>query len=138
MQAHGRATANHHAVSSLTRLAIWTFAWVVTLALARFGPIQLWDSGTLIGWVALGINVAVGVGLVVVHARYLQSLDELQRKIMLDAMAVTLGVGLVAGCAYGAAANADLIAADADIGLLFVLMGVTYLLATIASNRRYR
>ena len=138
MQAHGHATTHHNEVMNLTRLALWVLAWVATLALARFGPEHLWDSDSVVSWATLALNIAVGVGLIVAHARFLQDLDELQRKIMRDAMAVTLGAGLVAGCAYGAAANADLISGDADIGLLIVLMGVVYAIATVVGNKRYR
>jgi hypothetical protein len=125
-------------IKGTARLALWTLAWVATLALARFGPGSLWDSQPVPGWAAIAGNIAVGIGLIIAHARYLQDLDELQRKIMLDAMAVTLGAGLVAGCAYGAAANADLIARDAEIGLLLILMAVVYVIASVGGNMRYR
>jgi tRNA A37 threonylcarbamoyltransferase TsaD len=43
--------------------------------------------------------------------------DELQREIMLDAIAVALGVGLVGGFSYAAASSANLLAFDANIAL---------------------
>lgn len=138
MQAHGHATVHQDEIRNLTHLALWVLAWVATLGLATFGPEHLWDSNSVIGWVALGLNIGVGIGLIVAHARYLRHIDELQRKIMLDAMAVTLGSGLVAGCAYGAAANADLISGHANIGLIILLMGVVYAIATVVGNSRYR
>jgi hypothetical protein len=113
-------------------------AWLLTLALARFGPDSLWDSQPVASWAAIAGNIAVGIGLIVAHARFLQKMDELQRKIMLDAMAVTLGAGLVAGCAYAAADHADLVARDADIGLLLILMAVVYVIASLVGNARYR
>ncbi len=138
MHAHSQASGYPDAARNVMQLALWVFAWVATLALASFGPTHLWDSHTGASWIAILGNIAVGVGLIVVHARYLTTLDELQRKIMMDAMAVTLGAGLVGGCAYGAAANIDLISRDANIGYLILLMGVVYVVATIAGNIRYR
>lgn len=120
------------------QLAAWTLAWGATLALARFGPDHLWDSQEAAGWAAITANVAVGIGWIVAHARYLRGLDELQRKIMMDAMAFTLGVGYVAGFALAAADATDLIALDADIGSLSVLMALAYMAAVFAGHIRYR
>ncbi len=129
---------DQESIGSVARLAAWTLAWVVTLALARYGPVHLWDEREAASWLAIAVNVAVGVGLIGDHARYLQKLDELQRKIMIDAMAVTLGAALVAGCAYAAASEVDLIAREATIGALIMLMAVVYVAATIGGHLRYR
>ena len=46
------------------------------------------------------LNVLVGVGWIVAFTRFLPTLDELQRKIMQDALAVTLGAAWVVGFGY--------------------------------------
>lgn len=138
MQPQDQTAGDQAAIRNVAELALWGAAWVATLALARFGPGHLWDSPSVASWAAIVGNIAVGIGLIVAHARYFQNLDELQRKIMLDAMAVTLGSGLVAGCAYAAAEHAALIAREADIGLLLIFMAVVYVLATLVGNMRYR
>lgn len=120
------------------RLGFWTVPWVVTMALATFGPSLLWDSNPVASWIAILGNLAIGVGMIIAHKRYIQGLDELQRKIMLEAMAVTLGVGAVAGLAYANMDIADLIAADAEIGVLIMLMGVVYVVTTVVGFKRYR
>jgi hypothetical protein len=137
VQEHNQ-TGTQDAIRNVARLAVWTFAWLATLALAKFGPSILWDSQPVASWIAIAANLVVGAGWIVAHARYLQRADELQRKIMLDAMAVALGVGLVGGFAYSAADNADLIAFDANIAFLSVLMGVVYMVTIAVENLRYR
>jgi hypothetical protein len=137
VQAHSQTVGQQEAIKGLARLALWTVAWAATLALAKFGP-RLWDSAPAASWAAVVINLAVGIGWIVAHARYLRGIDELQRKIMLDALAVTLGVGWVAGFAYVVADGADLIAHDAEIGLFAALLGVVYVLASMAGHMRYR
>ena len=123
---------------SVLVLAIWTVAWIATLALAKFGPEALWDSQPVVSWIAVAINLAIGVGWIVAHARYLRGVDDLQRKIFMDAIAIALGAGLVGGFAYSAANTAGLISFDSDIAFLSVLMSIVYLLAIAAGHVRYR
>ena len=44
--------------------------------------------------------MGIGFGMIRMFRQYLLGLDELQRKIQLDAMALSLGVGLVVGVSY--------------------------------------
>lgn len=122
----------------LLQLALWTIGWVGTLALAKFGPGALWQDNPVASWAAVAVNLIIGVGWVVVHARYLQSVDDLQRKILLDAAAVALGAGLVGGLAVSVAHSAKLVAFEADLGLLSLLIGVVYLVSVAAGTFRYR
>ena len=102
MQAETQSV-DQRAFKNVIPIAVGTLAWVATMALARFGPEALWDSNPVLGWAAIALNVAVGIALIVIHARYLRQVDELQRKILVDGMALALGVGLVGGFAFGAA-----------------------------------
>ena len=138
MGAHNQ-TAHYQDVNKTTaRLALWTLAWVATLALARFGPRLLWDSQPAASWAAVATNLVVGIGWIVAHARYLRGIDELQRKIMQDALAVTLGVGWVGGFAYVVADAADLLTLDVEIGVFAALLGVVYMIANVVGQLRYR
>jgi hypothetical protein len=138
VQADHQTAGHQEAARRTARLALWTLAWVATLAVARFGPRLLWDAQPVASWTAVATNLAAGVGWIVAHARFLQGIDELQRKIMQDALAITLGVGWVGGFAYVVADAADLIAHDADIGALTALLAVVYLIAIVVGHIRYR
>jgi hypothetical protein len=119
-------------------LILWTLAWAATLALAKFGPRSLWDPAQQVAsWAAVAVNLAAGICWIVAFIRFLSALDELQRKIMQDALAVTLGVGWVAGFAYVVADSADLVAA-ADVALLTALMGAVFVTAFAIGKIRYR
>jgi hypothetical protein len=120
------------------RLLLWTFSWAATLALAKFGPQLLWDSRQAANWAAVAVNVAVGIGWIIAFTRFLQGIDELQRKIMQDALAVTLGVAWVAGFAYLVADTAGLVTHDVDIAALPALMGAVFLIAFVTGKIRYR
>ena len=119
-------------------LALATVAWVGTLALAQFGPEILWNRGVALSWIALALNLAAGAVWILVHVRYLRAAGELQRKVLLDATGLALGVGLVAGCALTAAHGAGLIGFQLDVALFIILIAVVYIVATAIGNLRYR
>ena len=118
-------------------LVIWGLAWVATLALARFGPELLWDSEP-VSWAAVALNVVVGAGWIVAFTRFLRAIDDLQRKILLDALAITLGVGWVVGFGFVVADAAGLIAGDVDVAAFPILLGVVFLSAFVVGRVRYR
>ena len=119
-------------------LVVWGLAWVVTLALARFGPQLLWDSQPVVSWIAVALNVVVGVGWIVAFTRFLKAVDDLHRKILLDALAITLGVGWVVGFGFVVADAAGLIAGDVDLAAFPILLGVVFVLAFAFGRVRYR
>jgi hypothetical protein len=122
------------------QLALWTLAWVATLAAARFGPGLLWDAqeSPTASWISIGVNVLVGAAWVVAFARFLRALDDLWRKVMQDSLAVALGVGWVVGFAYVAADAAGLIASGLNIALFPLLLAVVYFAALAIGWIRYR
>jgi hypothetical protein len=125
-------------IKATAGLMALTLAWVASLALARFGP-GLWgDSRPAATWAAVVANLVVGVGWIVAVTRFLRAIDELERKIMLDALAVTLGAGWVVGFGYVVADRADLVPGEADVAALSVFMGVVFLIAIFIGKIRYR
>ncbi|MFG3304898.1 hypothetical protein [Streptomyces wuyuanensis] len=126
-------------IKASARLVLWTLAWAGTLALAKFGPQLLWEpSQRVASWATVAVNLAVGVGWIVAFTRFLRALDELQRKIMQNALAVTLGVGWVVGFSYVVANAADLVARDVEIAALPALMGIVFVIAFVVGKIRYR
>ncbi|MGI9222536.1 MAG: hypothetical protein ACR2QS_16030 [Woeseiaceae bacterium] len=119
------------------RLALWTIAWVLTLAMATFGPLLLWESGTLPSVIAIAVNLAAGVGMIIAYKNHLRGLDELQRKMQLEAMALSLGVGLIAGLGFSTMDIANLISFDAEISHMVMLMSITYAIGLAISRRKY-
>jgi hypothetical protein len=120
------------------QLALWTLAWVATLAAARFGPELLWNAHPAASWIAVAVNILVGAVWIVTFARFLRAQDELWRKIMLDALAVTLGVGFVVGFGYFVAEAAGLVTYDLNIALFPVLLAVAYVIIILVGWIRYR
>lgn len=139
MQAHDEAGAYRESNKATVRLVLWTLAWVASLALAKFGPELLWDSQqTAASWGAVAANLVVGIGWIVAFTRFLREVDELQRKIVQDALAAALGVGWIGGFAYVVANGAGLVEQEVSAGALPALMGVVYMIAILVGTIRYR
>jgi hypothetical protein len=124
--------------NSVRALAIWTLAWVLSTAGAAFGPELIWGEQTLISSAALGVNFLIGIGMIFANIHHITSLDEMLQKIQLQAMGITLGVTLVSGISYSLMDSINLIAADAEISLLIILMSLTYLAAIGIGYQRYK
>lgn len=139
MEAHNESGGYPDSLRTTARFVLWTLAWAATLALAKFGPGLLWSSQQpAVSWAAVAVNLAAGIGWIVAFTRLLQGLDELQRKILQDALVVTLGAGWVGEFAYIVADAAGLVAYDINIAVFPVLLGVVYLIAFAVGNFRYR
>ena len=125
-------------IKNTTRLGQWTAAWLITMAIATFAPMFLWHENTILTVIAIIINLMVGFGMIIANKRHLNGLDELQQKITFEAMALSLGVGLVVGLSYSLLDTTKVIAVDAEISYLVMLMGVTYLAGILLGNRKYK
>ena len=123
---------------NVRHLAYWTGGWVLTVAIAAFGPKFLWDYNSSISILAILVNTIIGVGMILMNRKYTNGLDEMHRKITMDAKAIALGVGVVGGLSYSMLDAANVISFDAEIGHLVMLIGVTYFIAFIVGSIRYK
>jgi hypothetical protein len=123
--------------NSTQNLALWTFLWVISLALATFGPLFLWSENTTWSIIAILVNTVIGAGMIWAHVKYLSVLDELQKKIQLDAMGIALGIGIVGGLSYSVMDQANVITGDAEISFLVILISIAYMIAIFVGKQRY-
>ena len=68
-----------------SRLLWWIFAWVGTMLLVDKAEFYEWYSSDYISMAGIAINAGIGLGMIVTFMRYLREIDELQRKIQLEA-----------------------------------------------------
>jgi hypothetical protein len=120
------------------RVLYWSVAWVVTTALAAFGPKVIWDFHTGLTIIGVLLNLAVGFGMILATKRHLQGMDEMHQKIFRDAAVLSLGVGLICACSYELLEDIRLITFEPEISHLTILMCITFLTGMIAGHRKYR
>jgi len=124
--------------TNVIRLFRWNGAWGAATALMAFGPQFLWNRTLVFTLLAVGLDVAVGVGMILANKNYLAELDELQRKVQLNSMGITLGVAVVAGVPCSVMDAYHVIPFHADIAYLLILMILTFAVSNLYGTRRYR
>ena len=120
------------------KLAVWTWSWVATLAIATFGPKFIWDGHAFLTTFAIVVNFANGILMILANRDLFNHFDELERKIHLESMAVTLGLSLVVGLTFSILEQQNLIPFEADISFLVMFMGICYLVSVLISTRRFK
>ena len=118
-------------------LMAWTFAWVASLAFLSGGVNYLWDS-LLITKIGLLINLAIGVGMIIANKNLFNHYDELQKKIQLEAMALTLGLAVVVGIVYEVSFDFGVINSEPEGEYIVIFISICYIVSTIINSRKYR
>ena len=121
----------------LINLGLWTWSWVLTLAIATFGPIFIWEEQKALTTFAIIINLANGVLMILANRQLFNHYDELERKIHLESLALTLGLTIIVGLTYSLLDQTNLIPFDAEIGVLIGFVGVTYMITLLINRKRY-
>ena len=121
----------------LTQLAVWTWTWVASLALATFGSQFIWSQTTWLVVTTILLNLGIGIGMLLANRRLFNHYDELERKIHLESLAFTLGAAVVVGLSYSLIDQTNLIQFDAEIGFLVGFIGLTYMVTLLVNRKRY-
>ena len=121
----------------LINLGLWTWSWVATLAIATFGPKFIWDDHLALTTLAILTNLVNGVLMILANRKLFNHYDELERKIHLESLALTLGLTVIVGLSYSLLDLTNLIPFDAEIGILVGFVGVTYMTTLLINRKRY-
>ena len=118
-------------------LAIWTSAWLLSLALVAFGPVLLWDYSKTISLCAIAINLLMGYKMIMVNKQHLEDLDELQQRIHFVAMSLSLGVSMVFGAVFGLLEAVRLVEFQPNPSSVLFVMGISYGVGMLLAHRKY-
>lgn len=121
----------------LLNLGLWTWSWVATLAIATFGPKFIWDDHTVLTTFAILTNLVNGVLMILANRKLFNHYDELERKIHLESLALTLGLTVIVGLTYSLLDQVNLIPFDTEIGILIGFVGLTYMITLLINRKRY-
>jgi hypothetical protein len=119
-------------------LKIWTLAWTLSMAIATFGPQFLWNEESIGTLLAIIVNLILGVRMILANRKIINSGDELQKKIQLESLGLTLGLAVIVGLSYSLLDQTNLISGNAEISVLVLFIGITYLVTMTVNNRKYK
>jgi len=108
------------------------------MALATFGPEFIWANQTSLTVIGILLNFGIGVKMILANRNFINSLDELQKKIQLESLGLTLGLTVIFGLSFSLLDQKDIIPMDAEISVLVIFIGLVYWLALLINNRKYK
>ena len=118
-------------------LFFWTTLWVLSVALLAFGPKLLWHFAHAVTVPAVFINLILGIKLLTAHKQHLDDMDEFQKKVHFNAMAISLGMTMILGTIYGLLQPMGFIEEHPTPSNLLFVMGISYLMAVFINFRKY-
>ena len=116
---------------------LWALAWAVTLVLTSYLSDYEWYSSTTPTMIGFVIHTGIGLGMLLAYKRFLRELDEMERKIQLDALAMSVGVTVVGFSAYSILERGGFLP-DLKPSYLIVLIALTYMIGIIIGRVRYQ
>ena len=118
-------------------LVAWIFAWMGALTIADKAKLYGWWQDGWMTWLAIAVHVLLGLGVLWKFMRMLKGMDDLQRRIQLESLAIAFGVTLIAAAAYSLLVTWGYIR-DEEVSDIFMVMCVTYSAAVLVGSWRYR
>jgi len=117
-------------------LAVSTTIWLITIAIAAFGPKLLWDNQTSITLLAIALNVLAGLFVIKSNLQHWNSLDEMLQRVQLNAMGIALGLGIFGGISFSLLETSDIIQTEFALSFMVILMALSYLISTMVGMKR--
>src|SRR6056297_4001450 len=117
-------------------LAVSTTIWLITIAIAAFGPKLLWDNQTSITLLAIALNLLAGLFVIKSNLQHWNSLDEMLQRVQLNAMGIALGLGIFGGLSFSLLETSDIIQTEFDLSFMVILMALSYLISTMVGMKR--
>ena len=108
-----------------------------TFAFAVFGIKNEWLSPGYQTILAIGVQAIAGFAMFWAFRRLIVEMDDLQRKIQLDALALSLGITVFSTLTYDVLVKAALVSEMKTSNFLFLICFI-YMGAVIVGNLRYR
>ena len=128
---------NSRTATNTQKLALWTGLWLVSLALVAFGPQFLWDYHTAVTTSLIVTNIFMGYKMIIANKEHLEGLDELQQRIHLEAMALSLGCSVVFGAVFGLLEGVKIMQSSPNPSSVLFVTGITYAIGMLIAHRKY-
>jgi hypothetical protein len=116
---------------------LWALLWMITLGATVFLSEYQWYSAIWVQSLGLIIHIGMGIGMVLAFKRFIAEADELDRKIQLDALALSVGMTVITFSSYSVLQKFAAIP-HLTPAFLIVIISLTYSVGIIVGKRRFR
>ncbi len=117
------------------RVNLWAFGWMLSLLALSLLGIGEKRGLSLVALALLALHVLCGLCLILSYRRFLRLLDEMERKIQLEALALSVGVTIVAFSTASVLGQYNVIP-PINAAALVALMALTYMGGLIVGRLR--
>ena len=124
-------------IKNANRVNILAFLWAGSLCGATFLSKYDWYSSTLPVIASVVIHGSIGVWMILAFKKLISEIDELERKIQLDALALSVGITIVGFSTYSILQDIGSIPVLRP-AYLIALMSLSYSFGLIGGRIRYR
>lgn len=131
------STYDKRAIRDNLKLAAWIFIWMASLTISDKAALYDWWSAEWLTILSIVVNAGLGLWVVHRYRQMLRGMDDLQRKIQLEALSLALGISLVGACSYMLLVTWGYVT-DEEVSDMFMLMCVCYSLAVLFNTLKYR
>lgn len=123
-------------INNANRVNLLAVLWVLSLMASSLLS-QYLSLPTLAVSILFIIHTGIGIAMVFAYKRFLTELDEMERKIQLDALALSVGITIISFSSYSIL-DKNGILPELNLAYLIALMALTYIVGIIAGRIRYR
>ena len=123
-------------IKNANRVNLIAAVRAVTLFISSACSEYSWYDAALPITIAFLVHSAIGVAMVISFRRFLTELDEMERKIQLDALALSVGITVIIFSSYSILDKAGIVA-QLSPSYLIMIMGLTYMVGLIVGRIKY-
>lgn len=116
---------------------LWCFAWAASLILVDKAVLYGWYTESYYSMIGIVVNALFGLGVIRTFLNQFAHMDEMQRKIQLDALALAMGIGFVGSFTYSLLTTTGFLS-DPNIKDIILLMAITYMASVGYQHLRNR
>lgn len=123
-------------LKNANRVNLLALLWAATLMLSTYLTEGEQLNGVILT-IVFSLHTLIGIAMLVSYRHFLIQLDEMERKVQLDALALSVGVTIICFSSYSILENGAIVP-PLNAAYLIALMALTYMVGIIKGRINYR
>ncbi len=123
-------------LKNANRVNLLALLWAATLMLSTYLT-KGEQLNSVILAIVFSLHTLIGIAMLVSYRHFLIQLDEMERKVQLEALALSVGVTIISFSSYSIIENGAIVP-PLNAAYLIALMALTYMVGIIKGRINYR